>query len=249
MSTMISALSTESRITIPISRRVLSFWRCKTQTLCLPTPSSMPPLKFQVLIFRRFAARLAFLLCPMDFVRAKGKAVVAYWLAAHSLPGNAFPPLFTTLSLKNTGITHPVVIDVVSGEIRPVTWKQGTTDTLELLPLKDSIMAVTDESYFDWPVLPEAPSSLNVSAAGNTLKLTWQVHGGGPTGSVVERRVEDAKDGRGTWKKIADLAVGIVAYSDASVRSGQRVAYRVRAVNAEGESAYSNIARMTFSTK
>ena len=38
---------------------------------------------------------------------AKGKAIVAYWMAAHSLPGNSFPPLFTTLSLKNTGITHP----------------------------------------------------------------------------------------------------------------------------------------------
>jgi hypothetical protein len=183
------------------------------------------------------------------FRSAKGKAVVAYWLAAHSLPGNAFPPLYTTLSLKNTGITHPVVIDVVSGEIRPVTWKQGTTDTLELLPLKDSIMAVTDESYVDWAVLPEAPSSLNASGARGAVKLTWQVHGGDPTGSVVERRVEDAKDGRETWKKIANLAAGTVEYSDATVRSGQRVAYRVRAVNAEGESAYSNIVRMTFSTK
>ena len=31
-----------------------------------------------------------------------GKAIVAYWLAAHSLPGNSFPPLYATLSLKNT---------------------------------------------------------------------------------------------------------------------------------------------------
>ena len=183
------------------------------------------------------------------FRSAKGKAVVAYWLAAHCLPGNAFPPLYTTLSLKNTGITHPVVIDVVSGEIRPVTWKQGTTDTLELLPLKDSIMAVTDESYFDWPVLPEAPSSLNASVALGAVKLTWQVHGGDPTGSVVERRVDDATGGRGTWKKIANLAAGTVEYSDATARGGQRISYRVRAVNAEGESAYSNIVRMTFSTK
>jgi titin len=98
-------------------------------------------------------------------------------------------------------------------------------------------------------VLPEAPSSLNASGARGAVKLTWQVHGGDPTGSVVERRVEDAKDGRETWKKIANLAAGTVEYSDATVRSGQRVAYRVRAVNAEGESAYSNIVRMTFSTK
>ena len=42
----------------------------------------------------------------------KGKAIVAYWMAAHSLPGNSFPPLYTNLSLKNTGITHPVLVDV-----------------------------------------------------------------------------------------------------------------------------------------
>ncbi len=78
-----------------------------------------------------------------------------------------FPPLYATLSLKNTGITHPVLVDVVSGEIKQVSWKPGTTDTLEALPIKDSIMAVTDESYFDWPVLPEAPSSLNLSVTGN----------------------------------------------------------------------------------
>jgi hypothetical protein len=98
-------------------------------------------------------------------------------------------------------------------------------------------------------VLPEAPSSLIASIARGAVKLTWQVHGGDPTGSVVERRAEDAKEGRGTWKKIANLAASAVEYDDTSVRGGQRVAYRVRAVNAEGESAYSNIVRMTFSTK
>jgi hypothetical protein len=183
------------------------------------------------------------------FRSSKGKAVVAYWLAAHSLPGNSFPPLFTTLSLKNTGITHPVVVDVVSGEIKPVAWKQGTTDTLELLPLKDSIMVVTDEDYFDWPVLPEAPSSLNLSAAGGSVKLTWQGHGGSPTGMVVERRIEDAKEGRGTWKKIANLAAEAAEYSDTIVKNAQRVAYRIRAINAGGESAYSNIARISLSAK
>jgi hypothetical protein len=191
----------------------------------------------------------AFPFMSYGFRSARGKAVVAYWLAAHSLPGNSFAPLFTTLSLKNTGITHPVLIDVVSGEIRPVSWKQGTADTLELVPLKDSIMAVADESYFDWPVLPEVPSSLNVSVAGGALKLTWQVHGGDATGAVVERRVEDPRGGSGIWSRIANLAAGTAQYNDTTVRTGQRVAYRVRAVNSAGESAYSNIVRGTLSVK
>src|ERR1700757_42744 len=62
------------------------------------------------------------------FRNRNGKAVVAYWLAAHSLPGNAFPPLYATVSIKNTGIIHPVLVDVVSGEIKPLEWKRGTTD-------------------------------------------------------------------------------------------------------------------------
>jgi len=90
-------------------------------------------LKSQVLIFRRCAARLAFLSC-LWISFSQGQSRRSVLVGGAQSPGNAFPPLYTTLSLKNTGITHPVVIDVVSGEIRPVTWKQGTTDTLELLP-------------------------------------------------------------------------------------------------------------------
>ncbi len=163
------------------------------------------------------------------FRSRNGKAIMAYWLAAHSLPGNSFPPLYATLSVKNTGISHPVLVDVVSGEIKPLAWKQGTSDTVEALPIRDTIMAITDEKYFDWSVLPEAPSSLAISAVGSAPKLTWQVHDGNPTGLVVERRVEDKTEGRGAWKKVARLAAGTTEYSDSDVKNGQRVAYRVRA--------------------
>jgi hypothetical protein len=111
------------------------------------------------------------------FRSRSGKAIVAYWLAAHSLPGNVFPPLYAELSLKNTGISHPVLVDVVSGDIKPIEWKDGTTDTLQALPLKDSVMAIADESYFDWSLLPEAPSSLTVALRGNSAKLSWSLHG------------------------------------------------------------------------
>jgi len=178
-----------------------------------------------------------------------GKAIVAYWLAAHSLPGNSFPPLYATLSLKNTGITHPVLIDVVSGEIRPVSWKPGTTDTLEALPVKDSIMAVTDENYFDWPVLPEAPSSLNLTVAGNTVKLEWEIHGDSRTGVVVERTIDETGSAKEIWSQVAKLPATATEYSDSSLKKGERFAYRVRAVNSDGESAYSNIARGTLPIK
>src|SRR5438874_1354582 len=183
------------------------------------------------------------------FRSRSGKAIVAYWLAAHSLPGGVFPPLYADLSLKNTGITHPVLVDVTSGEIKPIEWKKGTTDTLESLPLKDGVMAITDERYFDWAVLPEAPSSLMVTLSGNSPRLKWALHGGDPKGAVVERRIERLPGSRSPWKQIAKVENGATEYTDTGVAKGEGAAYRVRAYNDEGESAYSNIVHVTVSRK
>jgi hypothetical protein len=49
---------------------------------------------------------------------------------------------------------------------------------------------------------------------------------------------------RGAWSRIAKLGPNAGEHTDAEIKSGQRAAYRVRAVNAEGESAYSNVARL-----
>jgi len=176
------------------------------------------------------------------FRNRNGKAIVAYWLAAHSQPGNVFAPLFMTMTLKNSGISHPVEIDLVSGEIKPVQWKQGTSDTLEMLPLKDSIIAIADESYFDWPVLPEAPSSLRASGTGNNVTLTWEVHGGDPDKVVLERKVFGADINN--WHRVAELKATETRYSDSAAHAAEKLAYRVRAENANGSSAYSNVVRV-----
>jgi hypothetical protein len=178
------------------------------------------------------------------FRSKNGKAIVAYWLAAHSLPGkNSFPAFYSTLSLKGTGIRNPVLIDVVSGDIRPLQWKKDTNDTLEAVPVTDSIMAIADAEYFDWPVLPEAPSSLTAVAGSGSVKLTWQVHGGEPQHLVVERR-EDVTSSRAAWHRIAELAASATDYTDSHLKKSQQVAYRVRATNSAGESATSNVVRM-----
>jgi hypothetical protein len=176
------------------------------------------------------------------FRSKSGKAIVAYWLAAHSLPRNVFPTFYSTFSLKGTGIKHPVLVDVVSGAIRSLQWKQETTDTLESLPVTDSIMAITDSDYFDWAVLPEAPSSLTAALTSTGVKLSWQVHGGDPQQVVIER--EDSAAARDTWQRIGHLAPSASEYTDSHWKKGQPVSYRVRATNTKGESAYSNVARV-----
>jgi len=173
------------------------------------------------------------------FRSSKGKSIVGYWLAAHSWTHNAFVPKYVTLTLKNTGIEHPALANVYTGELRPLQWKAGTHDTLERVPLLDSVQAIVDAGYFDWPVLPEAPSSLEVKITGNSARLTWEPHGEDTTGMAVERRAGD----HGTWERVTKLTAGATEFQDSGVPRGQVLSYRVRALNDAGESAYSNIVR------
>lgn len=181
------------------------------------------------------------------FRSSSGKAIVAYWLAGHSFPGSVFPPLYSDLTLRNTGIEHPVLIDVVSGEIKSLPWKKGTTDTLEALPMRDSVMAIADEGYFDWLVLPETPSSLNAASTANSLKLMWVVHEE-TKGIIVERQVSEISGDRasGNWQRIARLPATTTEYTDSTAPHGKFLGYRVRAFNDTGESAYSNIVRIRW---
>jgi hypothetical protein len=163
-----------------------------------------------------------------------GKAIVAYWLAAHSLPGNVFRPVFADLTIANSGIHHPVLIDVVSGTIEPID-KPETSDVFPNLPVRDSVLAIADQDYFDWPVLPEAPSSLHATASGNAIRLRWEMHDGA-INAIVERR----GGAGGGWTRVATQTAGNAEYTDTAAPAGQ-VSYRVRASNPNGASAYSNV--------
>jgi len=168
-----------------------------------------------------------------------GKAVIGLWLAAHSWPRNTVVPRYVSLTLKNAGIEHPVVANVYTGEVKPLEWKAGTRDTLDKVPLFDSVQAIIDESYFDWPVLPEAPSSLEASVSNGAVHLSWKLHGGHRTAVVVERRLGSS----GIWNSIAKLAASATDYTDSDPPKAPSLSYRVRATSDAGESAYSNVVR------
>jgi hypothetical protein len=132
----------------------------------------------------------------------------------------------------------------MSGDIRPLQWKKDSTDTLEALPISDSIMAIADADYFDWTVLPEAPSSLTAHVADGSVNLRWEVHSGNPQHILVEKRT-DSGSGRASWSQIADLTSSATQYTDSRSRKGQQISYRVRATNESGTSASSNVVRVT----
>jgi hypothetical protein len=139
--------------------------------------------------------------------------------------------------LKNSGIKKPVLIDVVSGDITPIEFKKGSTDTLESLPLRDSVMAIADADYFDWPVLPEAPSGLTVNpwhTDMNGRELRWESHS--PDAKFVIERREDHYG----WVRVGQ-PISDPRYLDTQMVNSL-VCYRIRAANSAGQSAFSNIA-------
>jgi hypothetical protein len=156
-----------------------------------------------------------------SFRSRTGKPIVAYWLAAHSAPGDAFQTIHADLTIANTGIRRAVLIDVVSGAIEPIA-KPESSDLFPNLPVRDSVIAIADENYFDWPLLPEAPSSLTATAAGNSLRLHWEMHGGDPANAIVERRAGDT----GPWTRIATQPAANAEYAD---RTNMRTARLRRA--------------------
>ena len=122
-----------------------------------------------------------------------------------------------------------------------LSWKAGTTDTLEQVPLRDSVMAIADQSYFDWMELPEAPSELILAREQGSVRLTWKTHGGNPESFSVERR-----DGEhGQWLPVAKLPASQTSFLDKEIANGKRtVSYRVLAENGAGRSASSNVATL-----
>ncbi len=158
------------------------------------------------------------------------KLIYAVWLAVLSEPADKFAPIPVDLKVREDDLPNPVLVDVRTGAVSPLHWKsKGVLN----IPLKDSVVAVADASYLDWPALPEAPAELRASRQGGEVKLEWKTYGS-ITGVEVERSV-----GFGAWEKLATLKPGTTQYSDNEVPSGH-VTYRVRVASENGPSAWSN---------
>jgi hypothetical protein len=178
-------------------------------------------------------------LVAYGFRSAKNKAILAYWLPVLSKPGGPSPTGKVTLQIINSGIQNPVLVDVTSAEMTLLSWKPGTTDTLEQMPLRDSVMAIADVSYFDWMELPEAASDLILAREQAGVRLTWKIHGGNPESILVERRTDE----HGGWETIAKLPASQTSFLDKQVSNDQKTtSYRVLAENGAGRSAHSNVA-------
>ncbi len=165
-----------------------------------------------------------------------GKAIVAYWLAERTHPKHPFEPIRVDLTAANTGIRHPVLIDVDADTVSPLSWDGSST--LRQVPVRDSIMAIADANYFDWKVLPEIPGGLRVEARANGAKLSWRRTDDAADHIIIERRAGEQKQ----WAKIKTVPGNATSYEDAELPALKTAAYRIRAANASGNSGYSDVA-------
>lgn len=159
-----------------------------------------------------------------------GKRIYAFWLAVYADPSDRFKAVEIELAVHDPLVSEPVLIDVRTGAVRRLKW---TKPGVLRVPLKDSVMAVADASYLDWPELPEAPGELRAAHTGGRISLQWNNYAEGAA-VEVERSID-----YGPWQRIARLPAGAKNWPDAPAGSGH-ITYRVRAAGANGPSAWSN---------
>ena len=92
------------------------------------------------------------------------------------------------------------------------------------------------------PTAPAAPSALAASVASSSqINLTWSDTSTNESGFKVER----SDDGGSTWSQVATVGAGATSYAATGLSASTAYSFRVRAYNAAGDSAYSNIASAT----
>jgi oligosaccharide reducing-end xylanase len=86
------------------------------------------------------------------------------------------------------------------------------------------------------PSTPLAPSSLGTSAVSSSqINLTWADNSNNETGFSIER-----KTGTGAFAQVTTVGAGVTTYNNTGLTASTAYTYRVRAYNANGNSAYSN---------
>ena len=160
------------------------------------------------------------------------KRVFAYWLAVQADPKDDFAPVMTPLHIADPAITHPLLLDIRSGDVKKLDWTDPGARTVTV-PVKDSVMAVADASYIDWEEVPPTPGALVAAQNGDRTELRWEASSGAKSYEV--QRSTDF----GPWAVLGHVAARLTAFS-AKTTPGLHLTYRVRAANANGSSAWSN---------
>ncbi len=90
--------------------------------------------------------------------------------------------------------------------------------------------------------VPDAPTNLAVALTAQTaITLTWTDNSNDENGFKIERSL----DGSSGWMQVGTVVTDVTTYADTGLTCETPYYYRVRAYNATGDSAYSNVANGT----
>jgi serine protease AprX len=92
---------------------------------------------------------------------------------------------------------------------------------------------------------PNAPSALTASAASKSqINLAWSDNSTDESGFKVERSTDNQ-----VYTQLTTVAAGVKTYAGTGLTAGKKYYFRVRAYNANGNSAYTSAATATTPTK
>ena len=149
-----------------------------------------------------------------------GSAFVAHIPAGGSVP--------VTMQWNTTGFSGTVPVKVVINPYHRVVETSYNNNT-------QSTTVVVNPP----PVLPAAPTGLAATmAATNRINLTWTDASSNESGFQIERSLT----GVSGWTQIATVGANVTTYASIGLACGKAYFYRVRATNANGASAFSNVA-------
>ncbi|MEN4042840.1 MAG: multicopper oxidase domain-containing protein [Anaerolineaceae bacterium] len=142
---------------------------------------------------------------------------------------------------KNTTYYYRVFAENLIGD----TWDYTDPELNEgaSFPTKAIVSAFSNTVMLGTvPPPPAAPTNLTATVqAGPQVRLAWQDNANNETGFVIERSTDGIN-----FSTLATLGTNITSYTDTAVTPGSSYVYRVKAVNAGGDSAYSNTASVTI---
>jgi hypothetical protein len=164
--------------------------------------------------------------------RASGRRVFAYWVALPADPKDNLKPLTTVMTIADQNITRPVLMDIRTGGVRELRWKDKAARTVEV-PLKDSPMAVADAAFLDWSETPTTPAELVAAKSGARVSLHWK-----PSAGALKFEVQRSDDFH-PWRPVGEVNASSSEFSEKS-SDARRSTYRVRAAGAKGPSPWSN---------
>ncbi len=163
------------------------------------------------------------------------------WSAAHSVAWRTIVPSDQKIVIQKPPTAQNYCVGCagsISGSgpfNHPVGVIEGVNQT-GLDPGSLYVAQLQDRAY---GVPPSAPARLDAVAGNNQVELSWIDVAQNETGYAVER----SDDGGVTYSEIATADVDTTSYNDATASGA--VSYRLRAYNANGNSAYSNPASAT----